>query len=171
MRYCGRSRRWQRQYRRLHRLRRLSRCATRRAASAARHFGNEPTGAARPSLPAPQIPRLLRGESHLQRAIYGCVSSTLLPRPFAPGRPTDRVSAGHDQGLYFSNSTFPLAPPLVGRCTSYARAIIDLRRAPREMASVKCRDEVLINTLNDGERDSRWIEVWCRLLKEASFYG
>lgn len=110
MRYCGRSRRWQRRYRRRHRLRRHSRCATRRAASAARHFGNEPT------VPLGPLHPFLRFLGFYEaKVIYGArftaaflPPSSLCPSP--PGRPIDRVSAGHDQGLYFSSSTFPLAP-------------------------------------------------------------
>lgn len=92
-------------YRRRHHRRRHSRCATRRATSAARFFGNELT-VARSRLSLPQIPPLLRGESHLHRAIYGCVFSILLP--FAPSRPTDSVSIPRRRNLLLENSTFLL---------------------------------------------------------------
>lgn len=110
----------------------------------ARHFGNEPTVplGPRPSLPVPQIPSLLRGESHLHRAIYGCVSSTLLPLPSAPGWPTDRVSIPRRRTLLLdlsSRSRSSRDAPLS------ARAIIDLRRPLPETTSVKCRGEILIN--------------------------
>lgn len=142
MRYCRRLWRWQRQYRRRHRLCRHSRCATRRAASAARHFGNEPTVPLGPLYP------LLRFLGFYEaKVIYSArftaaflPPSSLCPSPQA-GPPTEYRPAKD-----FTSRTRPfLSHPLVARCTSFARTIIDLRRALREMASMKCRGEVLIN--------------------------
>lgn len=94
----------------------------------------------RPSLPVPQIPPLLRGESHLHRAIYGCVFSILLPLPSAPSRPTDRVSMPR-RILLLENSTFLLGPDrrvLLARLSTF-----DGRCA--KWTLVKCRGEILIN--------------------------
>lgn len=114
---------------------RPSSSSTRRAASAERHFGNEPAG---PFLSAPQIPPLLRGESHLHRAIYGCVSSALLPLPSAPG-PSTGASMPRRRTLLLELDL-----------SSRPRSSRDYRPSTdtaRYGHSMKCRGEGLINAL------------------------